>query len=279
MRTLFASRPLLNADEFVGWARGQGFSTTLQPGDLHVTLAYSRDPLDWPDPRDDEVVVSGGSRYVTPLGDRGAVVLGFESEDLTARWGELRARGASWDYDGYRPHVTITWQGGDIDLDAVEPYTGDLRFGPERFRELDDDWMSGVTEKHVEFDKVSRIAKVDEELGLVFGWAMVCKVNGQPFWDSQDDHIPEDTMLAAAADFMTHSRVAKEMHNGDQVGDFVFAFPITTETAKAMDLSTKYTGLMVAMRPSSEDVLQKFRDGTYTGFSIGGTRITDEYVD
>lgn len=123
----------------------------------------------------------------------------------------------------------------------------------------------------------AEVAKVDSKLGLVFGWAIVCKVDGEPYFDLQKDHIPEDAMLEAAADFMRSSRVAKEMHTGEQIGDVVFAFPLTTETAAAMDIATKYTGLMVAMAPSP-DVLAKFESGEYTGFSIGGQRLEDEDV-
>jgi hypothetical protein len=119
------------------------------------------------------------------------------------------------------------------------------------------------------------VCKVDDDLGLVFGFAIVCKRDGADYFDLQDDHIPESTMLEAATDFMLHSRVAKDMHGGDEVGSIVFAFPLTTEIAKALEITTKQTGLLIAMKPSA-DVLSKYRDGTYAGFSIGGTRITDE---
>lgn len=123
-----------------------------------------------------------------------------------------------------------------------------------------------------------QVAKVNEELGLVFGWAIISKIDGEEFFDSQGDHIPEDAMLKAAAEFMENSRVAKEMHAGSQVGNIVFAFPLTEETAKAMDIVTKQTGLMVAMKPSDSSVLAKFKSGELTGFSIGGTRVVDEDV-
>ncbi len=112
-------------------------------------------------------------------------------------------------------------------------------------------------------------ATVNEELGLVFGFAIICLENGKPYYDRQDEHVPEDVMLKAATDFMINSRVAKEMHDGDNIGTVVFAFPLTTEVAGAMGISTKKTGLIVAMRPS-EDVLKKFKSGELTGFSVGG---------
>jgi hypothetical protein len=122
----------------------------------------------------------------------------------------------------------------------------------------------------IEFEHATQVLKVDDQLGIVFGFAIVSKVDGEDYFDVQGDHIPEDAMLKAADDFMRHSRVAKEMHRGDQTGDVVFAFPLTTEIAKALDIQTKRTGLLIGMRPG-ETALAKFRDGTYTGFSIGGS--------
>lgn len=116
------------------------------------------------------------------------------------------------------------------------------------------------------------VTKVDDELGLVFGFAIVCKEGGKPYYDLHDDHIPEEEMMKAALDFMENSQIAKEMHDGDQVGTVVFAWPMTTAVAKAFGIRTKKTGLMIAMKPS-EEVLEKFKDGTYTGFSIGGVGV------
>ena len=120
------------------------------------------------------------------------------------------------------------------------------------------------------FDRKAQVMKVNSELGLVFGFAVVSTEDGKPYFDHQGDHIPEDAMLKAAADFMEHSRIAKEMHAGDQQGSVVFAFPLTMDIAKALGIETKQTGLLIAMKPSA-GVLAKFQDGTYTGFSIGGT--------
>lgn len=111
------------------------------------------------------------------------------------------------------------------------------------------------------------------------GWAIVCKKDGIDYFDVQGDHIPEQSMLEAATDFMMNSRVIKDMHRGEPLsGSIVFAFPMTTEVAKAFNVETNQTGLMIAMRPDNEQILQKFKTGEYTGFSIGGSRIQDEEV-
>lgn len=132
-----------------------------------------------------------------------------------------------------------------------------------------------------EFSINSTICKVDDTLGLVFGWAIICKQDGEPYFDTQGDYIPEASMLEAATDFMVNSRVAKDMHGGEEAvlpGSVVFAFPMTTEVAKAFGYNTTTTGLLIAMKPESEEVLAKFRTGEYTGFSIGGRRVLDEDI-
>lgn len=124
----------------------------------------------------------------------------------------------------------------------------------------------------------AEVLKADAGLGLVLGHAIVCKENGEDYYDLQGDHIPEDAMLKAALDFMENSQVAKEMHAGEQTGTVVFAWPMTTEIAKAFGIETKKTGLMIAVRPN-EEMLAKFKSGEFTGFSIGGLRLEDEEVD
>lgn len=132
----------------------------------------------------------------------------------------------------------------------------------------------------------AQILKVDDGLGLIFGFAMICKVR-QPdgsFADYYDgdapsDHFPESGMLEAATDFAKSKRVACDMHardaNGDPVqdGGVIHHFPLTEEIAKALGIGTPVTGLLVALAPDNPETLEKARSGVYTGFSIGGTVI------
>ena len=131
------------------------------------------------------------------------------------------------------------------------------------------------------FSTNAKICKVDESLGLVFGWAIICKQGGEDYYDTQGDHIPEDAMLEAATDFMITSRMAKDMHrpDGELPGMIVHSFPLTSEVAKSFGIETQDTGLLIAMKPDSKDVLQKFASGEYTGFSIGGKYIENEVIE
>ena len=122
--------------------------------------------------------------------------------------------------------------------------------------------------------ETAQVVKVDRQHGIVFGWALVSTQDGQPYFDTQGDNIPEPDMLSAAVEF-SKCRVAGEMHevgtDGQKVqkGEVLFAFPLTAEMASALDIVTKRTGLLIGMKPAA-DVLAKFASGEYTGFSIGG---------
>ena len=121
------------------------------------------------------------------------------------------------------------------------------------------------------------VAKVDESLGLVFGWAIVCTENGQPYVDTQGDYIPDEAMLKAATKFAKGARTGGDMHRMED-GTVRHLFPLTAEIAKAFGISTDKTGLMIAMEPDSQDTLDMFKRGERTGFSIGGRRIKDTEV-
>ncbi|UVL76601.1 DUF1073 domain-containing protein [Pseudomonas putida] len=143
-RPLYVQRKVTNGSDILAWAMAQGFETTVSADDLHVTIAYSRQALDWMKVGGDWgsrqdgglTVAPGGARLVEPLGSEGAVVLLFNSSELAWRHMQIREAGASWDYEEYQPHVTITYAAGDLDLSKVEPYRGKIEFGPEIFEDL-----------------------------------------------------------------------------------------------------------------------------------------------
>jgi hypothetical protein len=146
--TLYVHRPLLNADEIISWAKGQGFPKTLSPDDMHVTVTFSKKAFDWSGLKEqnNKVHVRGGPRDVDHLGEKGAIVLHFESPELHDRWQEIVDEGASWDYDDYHPHISITYDGGDLDPSNISPWQGELIFGPEIFRPLEEDWDEKIDE-------------------------------------------------------------------------------------------------------------------------------------
>jgi DNA topoisomerase-1 len=150
-RPLYVQRRLTPecAEAFITWAKSQGFTKVLAPEELHVTVVYSKDPVDWESLAEDdtELLANDGQRKVEPLGDGGAVVLKFKSDRLQARWNAWRKAGASWDYENYQPHVTITYKNPLEDLKAVQPFTGPLEFQGEEFEPINDTYAETVVEK------------------------------------------------------------------------------------------------------------------------------------
>lgn len=153
-RTLYVHRKLKNADAVLQWAASAGIGGLLDPDKLHVTLAYSKMPVDWMKVGEDWNgsedgglrVAPGGVRLVEVLGDDNkAVVLMFSSSQLSWRHEQIKQAGAHWKHDGYQPHITVSWSGlGDIDPKTIEAYQGELLFGPEVFAEIDPDWEKKV---------------------------------------------------------------------------------------------------------------------------------------
>jgi hypothetical protein len=219
-------------------------------------------------------------------GDKKAVVVGIGGKDFVA--------------DGHH-RLAAHWLGGGMtaevhykDLDPVDnalkraPITpiigknGDLEFHQRTVTTFaEGDQWPHVTPEPTNFN----IAKVDETLGLVFGWAIVCKVNGEDYYDLNIDHegqhagkrvpehIPEPVMLKGSLDLVKNGVPGNEMHAGPDKGTYPFVFPLTSDIAKAMGITTEKTGLMVAFAPPA-DVLAKYLDGTYKGFSIEGRRLS-----
>lgn len=129
------------------------------------------------------------------------------------------------------------------------------------------------------FEKAACVAKVDTQLGIVFGYACVCKVDGEDYYDSQGDNIDEDGLVEAAMTFVEkHAASAKIMHRGDNVGRVVFVFPLVGDVAKSLGIEASKTGLLIGWKPDDRGVLAKFASGEFTGFSIGGYRILDEEI-
>ena len=140
-KTLYVNRPLLNAWVLIAWADSQGFKNVQRPEDMHVTICYSKEPFDWDDlePKMDNVTIVGGRRGIQVFGE--AVVLTFDSKVLASDHQELLDAGASYDFDEYRPHVSITWTKPDDELLAkMNVFEGNLQFGPEEFAPINKDW-------------------------------------------------------------------------------------------------------------------------------------------
>lgn len=310
-RTLYVSRPLLNADELIAWAREQGFRSTLLPEDMHVTVAFSKTPIPWEDvprtaaeerelavPETDEGDAAyygdargPGWRLVKPLGSEGAVVLCFWSDELTERWAEIVKAGASWDYPEYVPHVTITYDGGGPAPEAVKPYLGRLVFGPERVKEIEpkqeiseratkslytSDVGSPDKAGQATFSLAGKITKFDDERRVVYGWASVIEKDGVPVVDTQDDRISEDELVKAAQEFVAAYRAGDVMHDEKKRSDLVESVVFTHDLQKALGIDLGQVGWFVGFKVGDDATWQRVKKGELRAFSIGGDAIREK---
>lgn len=145
-KPLYVSRNVRNVEAFRKWAKEQGLDEYEATEPLHVTVCYSKAPMDWlavsqsygEDDDGSILVQPGGPRVVEQFGN--SIVLSFVSDGLSWRHRELKQAGASHDFAKYQPHITICKvpEGMKIDLIEIEPYTGAIALGPEIFEDIKD---------------------------------------------------------------------------------------------------------------------------------------------
>lgn len=337
-KTLYVNRPLLNGDELRAWAASQGFESALPAGEMHVTIAFSKEPVDWSafEPGAEDLTVEGGEREVHQFPARltanGATVLLFDAPALKGRWQEFQDGGATWDFPEYRSHITITYAAAPEDLDGIEPYDGPLVFGPEKFAEIRQDLAAaGNGGDKVEFEeepltqtnkagarhsradqtliqaahdsivkagatcsgagdgeiakiKAGDILKIDEEQRMVYGWASVISIKGEPVVDLQDDVIPADELEKAATEFMLDVRHAMAMHERNDKNEIeptmikgvvVHSFPLTAEHMKALGINCEREGWIVGVKVLDDATWARVKSGELKAFSWGGTSLRD----
>lgn len=144
--SLYVYRPVLEPEALIAWAKAQDFPSMLEPDDLHVTVCYSKAPVNWNDIQQDPTSLYVGTsmpRAIKRFGD--AIVLLFGSQALQGRWQQFQDIGASWDHDGYNPHITLSYD-PDFDISNVEPFDGSILLGGEVFQQVKNNWADDLDE-------------------------------------------------------------------------------------------------------------------------------------
>ena len=117
------------------------------PEDLHVTIVYSRKFL----PNAKAIGTLNPPKRVIPEGfeifeDDGKkiLVLRVKSAWLDARHSYFkRIHGATYDYDQYRPHITLSGDFRNMDVSDLRPISVPLLLSEEYMEELDVDKEAG----------------------------------------------------------------------------------------------------------------------------------------
>jgi cation transport regulator len=180
-----------------------------------------------------------------------------KSEESSFKIGWSAVRNA-----GYKKDKSGNWikKMNIVDIDELKTFI-ETDEGKKVLKSLD---------SHVDVFKASvEVTGVDESLGIVFGWGMVTEVNDQPYYDLDNQHIPDDLMVKSTSDFMVSARVSNDMHTPVDIGMVVHSFPLSKDIAVSMGVSSVIKGWMVGVKPTPA-ILAKFISGEYTGFSIEG---------
>lgn len=73
--------------------------------------------------------------------DKNVLVVKLKSPELTKRHNYLMDEyDLSYNFDEYRPHITLSYDAAGIDISKLDPYYGDLILEGEDANELDLDW-------------------------------------------------------------------------------------------------------------------------------------------
>ena len=148
-RTLYVHRKVLNGAEILAHYEAQGYKKFLSPADLHVTVVYSKTPVDWMKMPTawgaDMTIPAGGPRLQERLGTNEpfAQVLLIKSDELSWRHESLLEHGATSDFPDYQAHITLSYE---EDLSDAKPYTGRIELGPEIWEEVNENWKKEVLE-------------------------------------------------------------------------------------------------------------------------------------
>lgn len=141
----YVSVKVKNNAELYDWFSAQGVDVVPED-ELHCTISYSRKVFDHI-PNEEEVVITPEQLIgIESLGDEGAIVLKFDSNELQDRFKTCMDEFATYDYDTYIPHITITYNGKDLDLSKIKLPDFDIILTEETVEPLDLNWKDKVTD-------------------------------------------------------------------------------------------------------------------------------------
>lgn len=115
-----------------------------------------------------------------------------------------------------------------------------------------------------------KILKFDEEQRIIYGFASVVTVNGEPLVDLHGDTISVKTLEKAATEFMLGTRKGLTMHSGEQTHTIVHSLPLTKEIMDALGIYSDKEGWVIGVKVHDDTTWAKAKGGDFTGFSIGG---------
>ena len=123
------------------------------------------------------------------------------------------------------------------------------------------------------FDASAPVAFAKGKLGLYFAWAAFSKRDGEDFYDSHGDHIPEDDLVAGALS-LAKAGLLKVEHEGEAKGSVPMVMSLTTDIKDALGIEAANSGIVVGFEPDATTAAA-IDSGEVTEMSISGRAMAE----
>lgn len=144
-KTLYVNRKVKDWSELIKFANDQKIQDIIDKKELHVTVAFSKTKVNWddfkPDTKDLEINLKNAK--VEKLWD--ALVLKFKSKDLEKNWKKYIDGWASWDFDSYNPHISLSYK-SDQDISKLWSFTWKIKLSWESMEEIKPEYLKKLDE-------------------------------------------------------------------------------------------------------------------------------------
>lgn len=127
-----------------------------------------------------------------------------------------------------------------------------------------------------DFTITAEIAKADDALRVVWGWASVAVEKGVPVIDKQNHIVEIDGLQKAAHNFVAEFRTGSNTHKSLGVGTVVESMVFTKEVQKSLGIDLGREGWYIGMKIHDDALWQRVKKGEMKGFSIGGTAVLED---
>ena len=124
------------------WTHRHGIDKPTPADKMHVTVLYSKDKqFDW-ESAEHNVEIDPSTYKLELFGEENNVlVLSFECPELNKRHEHgMDTHDLSWDFDGYTPHVTLSYEACDLSLTELPTPDVKLVVTNEYTETFDKDW-------------------------------------------------------------------------------------------------------------------------------------------
>ena len=166
----YVSRKVRNPEILYNFFKDQGVNV-VPMNELHCTIAYSRKEF-LLDVDHNEITISPKQlkSKLEPLGNEGAIVLKFESDEMVERFNHCIEKGATYDYPKYQPHISISYDGKDLDLNSIKVPNFDIILYDEKSEELNLDWKAKILTESANYRIILKpLDKLLTELDIIIG--------------------------------------------------------------------------------------------------------------